>query len=454
MQALITSLVALVLCHQYIDALVLPRAGSYCYSSDNVRSQMKHFTSKTAYQVVKGTNFAQEVIVPHCKPVKFWILSRHGTRLPEEDQIEILPDLEDIRDKIIKNYKEKAAGDMCLGDIELIRNWVLNKNITTDKAQFLTTQGWNDLKYMAQDYKNALPELLSQYDENEFLFRHTDTQRTEASYKAFVEGLFGPNAYQKVKVTPPPSDDSLLAPHDRCQTWVDREDEKKGSDTEGGLFKKSDVMNEALERISARLGYAKVQKYKKIKQLWDMCRFEAAWFIDQPSAWCTAFTMDDVLVFEYLDDLGKEHANGYSTDVNPNIPCELMQDLLTRLSSDDGPRVTAYFSHSALIQLFATALGIQKDTALLTSSNFSTAANRKWRTSLLDPFAANYAVVKYDCTADPTDPSSKIAFFSNQRRIDFEGCRNGLCKLSDFVTKYKKYLGVNCQDVFCTAKKL
>lgn len=45
-----------------------------------------------------------------------------------------------IRDKIIKNYKEKAAGDMCLGDIELIRNWVLNKNITTDKAQFLTTQ--------------------------------------------------------------------------------------------------------------------------------------------------------------------------------------------------------------------------------------------------------------------------------------------------------------------------
>lgn len=77
---------------------------------------MKHFTSKTAYQVVKGTNFAQEVIVPRktithshkieeivhawfitdCKPVKFWILSRHGTRLPEEDQIEILPDLEDV----------------------------------------------------------------------------------------------------------------------------------------------------------------------------------------------------------------------------------------------------------------------------------------------------------------------------------------------------------------------
>lgn len=47
-------------------------------------------------------------------------------------------------------------------------------------------KGWNDLKYMAQDYKNALPELLSQYDENEFLVSCSFPYFTSSKYFILV----------------------------------------------------------------------------------------------------------------------------------------------------------------------------------------------------------------------------------------------------------------------------
>lgn len=42
------------------------------------------------------------------------------------------------------------------------------------------------------------------------MFRHTDFQRTEASYKAFVEGLFGDESYINITINSPPKPDMLL----------------------------------------------------------------------------------------------------------------------------------------------------------------------------------------------------------------------------------------------------
>lgn len=44
---------------------------------------------------------------------------------------------------------------------------------------------------MAQDFKKNVPEILSSdYSKEKYFFMHTNTQRTKASYLAFVEGLF------------------------------------------------------------------------------------------------------------------------------------------------------------------------------------------------------------------------------------------------------------------------
>lgn len=60
-------------------------------------------------------------------------------------------------------------------------------------------KGWNELKNIAKDDRNAFPHLMGNtYSPEKFLFAHTDYQRTEASYKALVEGLFGDGACNRI----------------------------------------------------------------------------------------------------------------------------------------------------------------------------------------------------------------------------------------------------------------
>lgn len=90
----------------------------YCYNSDDERPQSAHFASKTSYLVVKGPETGRQYLVPSeylfiflifcltnitywncphfalfisaCNPVKIWIYSRHGTRLPESTFVYLL----------------------------------------------------------------------------------------------------------------------------------------------------------------------------------------------------------------------------------------------------------------------------------------------------------------------------------------------------------------------------
>lgn len=68
------------------------------------------------------------------------------------------------------------------------------------------------MKFLAIHYQRVFPNIMENiYDAKKFAFRYTNTQRAEASYKAFVEGLFGENAYLHVQVPPPlQNNDTLL----------------------------------------------------------------------------------------------------------------------------------------------------------------------------------------------------------------------------------------------------
>lgn len=100
---------------------------------------------------------------------------------------------------------------MCEPDLELLKTWHWDQNITADFSEFLTTQGWNELKFLAIRYQKTFPQIMaSTYEREKFSFRYTNTQRTEASFKAFVEGLFGARAHEWVRVDPPAVNDTLL----------------------------------------------------------------------------------------------------------------------------------------------------------------------------------------------------------------------------------------------------
>jgi multiple inositol-polyphosphate phosphatase/2,3-bisphosphoglycerate 3-phosphatase len=92
--------------------------------------------------------------------------------------------------------------------------------------------------------------------------------------------------------------------------------------------------------------------------------------------------------------------------------------------------------------------------------------NRKFRTSVLSPFASNLAAVKYEWVARellsilltstrfifrcPNDSERfKVQFFLNERPIDFPWCNIGLCDLTKVISTYQRFLEADCSQIYC-----
>lgn len=181
--------------------------------------------------------------------------------------------------------------------------------------------------------------------------------------------------------------------------------------------------------------------------MYDMCRYEQAWQVDRNSVWCGAFLPEQVTVFEYAEDLKYYYGSGYGFEEIERLNCRLVQDLLTHLSNPVSPHVVAHFGHSTGLLTLITALGIKKDGVKLRADNYLELASRRWKSSLIDPFASNFVAVKYDCPKELD--REKVVFFLNQDAVQLDWCSVGLCKWSDVLAKYKTISDADCGEYFC-----
>lgn len=205
-----------------------------------------------------------------------------------------------------------------------------------------------------------------------------------------------------------------------------------------------------LKEVSMRLGFKLVLPAAQVELIWDMCRFEQSWYIERLSPWCAAFTKSHVAVLEYKEDLFYYYKAGYGNPVNEQIACSSMTDMLKHLQSrSGGPKFVASFAHSTNIQLMIAAMGVFRDREPLRADNFSQMKRRQFRISRIDPFSANLVAIAYDCTNEPE--KQKVMFFLNERPLELDWCRVGLCDWTRVEEKYQKYLsGIDCAREFCT----
>lgn len=93
------------------------------------------------------------------------------------------------------NNHEAGRGTLCRKDLELIRNWVRDQNFTLAVESLNTVAGWTAMENIGRRYQHFFPSVLSVYSRERFFFRHADTQRSQASLRAFADGLFGANSW-------------------------------------------------------------------------------------------------------------------------------------------------------------------------------------------------------------------------------------------------------------------
>ncbi|KAL1402333.1 hypothetical protein pipiens_006141 [Culex pipiens pipiens] len=394
---------------------------SYCYSLDENRTQWEHFATRTAYEVVRGSSSSRDYFVADCIPTKYWLLARHGTRLHGAKYINFLPQsLNKLRDAILANNASRRM--MCPDDLDLLRNWRWDSNMTTDYEGFLTESGWNELKNLATREKTRFGALFNgPYREDRFHFRYTNTQRTVASFWAFADGLFGDGAYVRVHAEGEPTRDTLLRPHFFCPDYDENKRKIRGPGSEQDKFMQSALFRRTVADISTRLGFPYNLTLDQIEDMWDHCRFEQAWYLPQLSPWCSVFTKEQVNVLEYKEDLRYYYQSGHGYARAADLACFTMADMMRHLGQAAGnPSVIAYFCHESIIQLFLVALGAKKDPNPLRSDNYEAMRKRQFRTSEWTPFAANVAVVRYQCN-DVVSPV-KIKFFLNEKGLMFDWC--------------------------------
>ena len=172
-----------------------------CVIDENRRA--KKLATKTPYEYVhsnhKSINFPDE----NCKPSKFWLISRHGTRYPSKKGVEALINM--IPE--ILNKVDLGQTELCDKDLELLKSW--KPDVTISDTKRLHAEGEKELTLMAERFADKFPNLLKQkYDPNKFHFRATATERAEQSAFFFATGLFDRKVAYKVKYDQP------ITPHD------------------------------------------------------------------------------------------------------------------------------------------------------------------------------------------------------------------------------------------------
>lgn len=433
----------------------------FCYMTDPIRSMTNMHSISTSYEANRRFNFA--TVQPYsstCTPSHFWYLGRYGGRFPFPDLMQEMIEFaqSSIQNDIVDNYNAGRTS-LCRRDFEAIRDWTRQANFDIQNASRATEAGVTAMQNIARRFQQAFPDILTTtYSRDRFHFRHTDTERTNTSIRAFAQALFGPEA-QNVVYEDVPERDWFLRPFDFCPLF--REDVENYDAHEEALRDGPEFV-EALANINRKLGFHGTGQlsFETIFVMWEWCRFETASTfelsgseIGGDSVWCAPFSVADNLLFEYIEDVGHFYFSGYGVRnqrLLENMTCGLMQDLLNLISSDSNDAVARIFvTFTQELQAMLVSLGTFRDVWPLHEHNYAQQSQRNWFTSQISSLGSNLAVVRYDCGDDDDD----LVFLLNERPIVVPGCdaQTGVCKVSVFLDRFQRFIDADCEQFFCSS---
>lgn len=388
----------------------------YCYSEDPIRTWTGLGGINSPYEPVRGQFINANVST--CHPSKFWMSSRHGSRYPfERDLPNLLQFLPALQRQILTNY-DAGRTSLCASDIELIRNWQFNPNITMDNAEHLSPSGWSEMRAMGQRFQAAFPTILSStYSPNDYFFQTSNFERTRSSLSAFADGLFGDGGHEQVVFEDAPEPDLYMRPFVHCSLFADQ-----NFAAEQAAFVEGPEYQEMVMQVSARLGFhnSNVLRYSDVVLLALQCKYDQMWNLNYttPSPFCAAVSVANAQVIEYYQDLYWYHRIGYGRPehrrLSENVMCFTLQDMLRFIQSNDpnDHKVRLFNGH---VNQFLMLLHFDAfdDDEVLTRHNFAQQSQRIWRSTEFLPMSANIAVVRYDCH----DGDHDLLFLFNEKPL-------------------------------------
>ncbi|XP_073956029.1 multiple inositol polyphosphate phosphatase 1-like [Choristoneura fumiferana] len=342
-----------------------------------------------------------------------------------------------LKEAIIDNFYA-GRGEMCAQDIANLANWTWDDSMDSTWT-YLTKEGHQELLLLGQRVRERFSPLLGSLDT--FQFRSTDTQRTRESTRAFVEGL--EDSKFTIEEPIPDGQYDVIRPYRSCEKYIQLN--KTTHDIALEKFRSTKDYQQMLTGVRQRVGLPDLT-HQNVTGLYDLCRYYRAYAVDRRNAWCSVFGNEDLKVLEFIEDLSDQYDCGYSSPYGAKLGAIPLRNLYENLeaSVNGSYRITGYFTHDTMIEMIVTALGLYHDYPAINSLEMN--RDRKWRTSLLAPFATNLMVVLNKCTADDVY-SYKIQVFMNEMMVPLCGDRS--CDWDEFKEKMLPFADSNLD--FCKA---
>ncbi|ERM97290.1 multiple inositol polyphosphate phosphatase 1 [Amborella trichopoda] len=426
----------------------------------------QHLSTVSRYGAVKDVSndgYTDPIVPNGCTAVHLNLVARHGTRAPTKKRIKELDRLSDRFKELLNHAKSEVSdGDKSL---ESIPAWLWTWQSPwkgRKKGGELIPLGENELYDLGLRVRERFPELFNEeYHPDVFPIKTTQVPRASASAVAFGMGLFsergslGLGRHRAFAVTSESrASDIHLRFYDTCATYKQYRQSQEPS------------VEKRKEPVFAEVSSALIKRYQlnftiqDISSLWFLCKQEAS-LLDKTDQACALFSPAEVALLEWTDDLEIFILKGYGESLNYRIGVPLLKDIFDSMEQaivarEENHPLGTYekarlrFAHAETVIPFTCLLGL-----FLEGSEFETILKekplelpskppkeRKWRGSIVAPFAGNNMLVLYECkgnssksTRQPDENTRKyfVQVLHNEKPTLMPGCGNKyLCPFDIF----------------------
>jgi multiple inositol-polyphosphate phosphatase/2,3-bisphosphoglycerate 3-phosphatase len=413
----------------------------------------QHLGSKTPY--FPHQNYSEYTPVPpQCQVVHLNLLARHGSRYPTSGDIKQFNKLQ----KIIATYGDAIP-------YQWMRDWV--NPFELEHSGFLTVQGEFEHYELAKRMEQYFSQTFNhEYEPDLYSIQSTQVSRTGLSANSFSFGLFeGRGKIGVAKFDPffiwntNQSQDYLLRFFDVCTNYRQHVYKNKTAAPESKLYGNM-ILPPMAQKLTVRLNVTGwILSADDVETLWALCGFQvsAQNISDQ---FCSFFDEEDVLQLNYMADIETYWIKGYGYPITSTMPCLLFADFISAMENVihnsvgvHALRANLRFAHAETLMPFLALLGMFKDDQPLRANTPpDKIATRQWRQSYIASFAANLALVLYNCSTQEAVDDFRVKLFHSEKEYMIPGCGELLCPYSTFKQLYNKPLTQCNFDWICGIK--
>ncbi|KAL4797970.1 histidine phosphatase superfamily [Aspergillus venezuelensis] len=359
---------------------------------------------------------------------------RHGSRYPDPGAYEEWQALHEAL---------QSAGFEASGSLSFLENWSPVLSHPDQQIAQVSITGYKELYNLGTDLRFRYPTFYT--DNTPFVLWANEYQRTVDSARLFARGYLGPNAsYADIYSINADADGAAgnsLATSDQCPNF---------QDASGGDYTTtwdSIYLPPITERLNKLIRGNLTLTDSHVSIFPYLCGFETQ-ITGSRSPFCDIFTREEILQYEYRQDLRYYYGTGAGAGANMTVQYPVLQGIVNLLQ--EGPKATTQtssgsetlpplivaFTHDNQINELASILGIFDNQEPLSAKSID--SDRIFVSSRTSPMRGTIAFERLNCKARKGN-SINVRILVNDAVYPVPSCRSGPGS-SCPVDQYAKYV--------------